>query len=47
MKSFNLKKIGDILKVTESRVSQLHAQAISRLRYKLINKIEKQELNVA
>lgn len=44
---FNLKKIGDILKVTESRVSQLHAQAISRLRYKLINKIEKQELNVA
>ena len=44
---FNLKKIGDVLKVTESRVSQLHAQAISRLRYKLINKIEKQELNVA
>ena len=44
---FNLKKIGDILKVTESRVSQLHAQAITRLRYKLINKIEKQELNVA
>jgi len=44
---FNLKKIGDILKVTESRVSQLHAQAITRLRYKLINKIEKEELNVA
>jgi len=44
---FNLRKIGDILKVTESRVSQLHAQAITRLRYKLINKIQKEELNVA
>jgi len=44
---FNLRKIGNILKVTESRVSQLHAQAINRLRYKLIDKIEKQELNVA
>ena len=44
---FNLKKIGQILKVTESRVSQLHTQAIERLKYKLLNKIEKQELNVA
>ncbi|MBC6415740.1 MAG: FliA/WhiG family RNA polymerase sigma factor [Bdellovibrionales bacterium] len=44
---FNLKKIGDILKVTESRVSQLHAQAISRLRYKLLNRLERQELGVA
>ena len=44
---FNLRKIGQILKVTESRVSQLHAQAIERLKYKLINKIEKKELNVA
>ena len=31
----NLKEIGRILRVTESRVSQLHAQAISRLRGKL------------
>ena len=31
----NLKEIGKILRVTESRVSQLHAQAISRLRAKL------------
>ena len=31
----NLKEIGQILRVTESRVSQLHAQAISRLRAKL------------
>ena len=44
---FNLRKIGQILKVTESRVSQLHAQAIERLKYKLINKVEKKELNVA
>ena len=44
---FNLRKIGEILKVTESRVSQLHAQAIERLRYKLANKVEKKELNVA
>ena len=44
---FNLRKIGQILKVTESRVSQLHAQAIDRLKYKLLNKVEKKELNVA
>lgn len=31
----NLKEIGVILNVTESRVSQLHAQAVSRLRAKL------------
>ncbi len=31
----NLKEIGCILRVTESRVSQLHAQAIVRLRAKL------------
>ncbi|MBN8539567.1 MAG: FliA/WhiG family RNA polymerase sigma factor [Deltaproteobacteria bacterium] len=31
----NLKEIGKVLRVTESRVSQLHAQAISRLRQKL------------
>ena len=31
----NLREIGCILRVTESRVSQLHAQAVSRLRGKL------------
>ena len=31
----NLKEIGRVLRVTESRVSQLHAQAILRLRAKL------------
>ncbi len=31
----NLKEIGRVLRVTESRVSQLHAQAVSRLRAKL------------
>jgi len=31
----NLKEIGDILEVTESRVSQLHTQAINRLKNKL------------
>ena len=36
----NLKEIGKILRVTESRVSQLHAQAISRLRGKLSNHFE-------
>ncbi len=40
----NLKEIGQILRVTESRVSQLHAQAISRLRAKLAQHFEDQEL---
>jgi RNA polymerase sigma factor for flagellar operon FliA len=40
----NLKEIGRILRVTESRVSQLHAQAISRLRAKLAQHFEEQEL---
>jgi RNA polymerase sigma factor for flagellar operon FliA len=31
----NLKEIGAVLGVTESRVCQLHAQAVSRLRSKL------------
>lgn len=35
----NLKEIGQILRVTESRVSQLHAQAISRLRAKLQSQV--------
>lgn len=36
----NLKEIGRVLRVTESRVSQLHAQAISRLRARLDNHFE-------
>lgn len=40
----NLKEIGRILRVTESRVSQLHAQAISRLRSKLSQHFEDSEL---
>lgn len=40
----NLKEIGTILRVTESRVSQLHAQAIARLRAKLTAFFEEQEL---
>lgn len=39
----NLKEIGKVLRVTESRVSQLHAQAISRLRGKLAQVFEDQE----
>jgi RNA polymerase sigma factor for flagellar operon FliA len=33
----NLKEIGQVLDVTESRVSQLHTQAIIKLRLKLKN----------
>ncbi|MCB0342722.1 MAG: sigma-70 family RNA polymerase sigma factor, partial [Bdellovibrionales bacterium] len=40
----NLKEIGRILRVTESRVSQLHAQAVARLRARLLVFIEEQEL---
>ncbi len=43
----NLRKIGRILKVTESRVSQLHAQAIERLRGKLMSRVEKEDLKAA
>jgi RNA polymerase sigma factor FliA len=39
----NLKEIGKVLRVTESRVSQLHAQAISRLRGKLAQVFEDRE----
>ena len=44
---FNLRKIGQILKVTESRVSQLHAQAIERLRVKLANRVDDRELKAS
>ncbi len=40
----NLKEIGQVLQVTESRVSQLHAQAVIRLRAKLTATIEAGEL---
>ena len=44
---FNLKKIGQILNVTESRISQLHAQAIERLKSKLSLRLKGQDLEVA
>jgi len=37
----NLKEIGRVLRVTESRVSQLHAHAIARLRAKLQQTMER------
>ena len=40
----NLKKIGAILRVTESRVSQLHAQAIDKLKNKLKRILSDNEL---
>jgi RNA polymerase sigma factor for flagellar operon FliA len=43
----NLKEIGQVLRVTESRVSQLHAQAVARLRSKLVATIGAGELEVA
>jgi len=44
---FNLRKIGAVLGVTESRVSQLHAQAIKRLKTKLQQHFQAHELKVA
>ena len=41
---FNLKKIGSILNVTESRVSQLHAKAVSRLKLKFNRMFNEKEL---
>lgn len=43
----NLKEIGEVLRVTESRVSQLHAQAVQRLRAKLQATLGSGELEVA
>lgn len=43
----NLKEIGKVLRVTESRVSQLHAQAISRLRAKLAVQFQEAELEAS
>lgn len=39
----NLKEIGEVLEVTESRVSQLHTQAVLRLRAKLGDVLESVE----
>ena len=39
----NLKQIGQVLRVTESRVSQLHAHAITRLKTKLQFVLEKNQ----
>lgn len=35
--NLTLKEIGEVLGVTESRVSQLHSQAVARLRTRLVN----------
>ena len=35
VEELTLKEIGEVLGVTESRVSQLHSQAVARLRAKL------------
>ncbi|MFN7727572.1 MAG: FliA/WhiG family RNA polymerase sigma factor [Bdellovibrio sp.] len=43
----NLKEIGKVLRVTESRVSQLHAQAVSRLRNKLTQVLGTEEIDAA
>lgn len=40
----NLKEIGKVLRVTESRVSQLHAQAVTKLKLKLAQVCEEEEL---
>lgn len=39
----NLKEIGEVLEVTESRVSQLHTQAVLRLRAKLSDLLDSQD----
>ncbi len=43
----NLKEIGLILNVTESRVSQLHAQAVSKLRARLNEKFDSEDAESA
>ncbi|MFN9066939.1 MAG: sigma-70 family RNA polymerase sigma factor, partial [Bdellovibrionales bacterium] len=43
----NLKEIGQVLRVTESRVSQLHAQAVQRLRAKLQLSLGNSEIEVS
>lgn len=43
----NLKEIGKVLRVTESRVSQLHAQAVTRLRQKLSLHFQDREIEAS
>lgn len=43
----NLKEIGKVLRVTESRVSQLHAQAVTRMRARLTVVLGATELEAA
>jgi RNA polymerase sigma factor for flagellar operon FliA len=43
----NLKEIGKVLRVTESRVSQLHAQAVQRLRAKLTAMLQDAEVEAS
>lgn len=43
-KSLNLKEIGGILELTESRISQLHAQALLKLKAKLYRYFEKSSM---
>jgi RNA polymerase sigma factor FliA len=43
----SLREIGQVLRVTESRISQLHAQAVSRLRGRLAHHMGSSELDVA
>lgn len=40
----NLKEIGKVLRVTESRISQLHAQAVNKLKTKLQQTFDEEEL---
>jgi RNA polymerase sigma factor for flagellar operon FliA len=42
----NLKEIGQVLRVTESRVSQLHAQAVQRLRARLQATLDSGEVDL-
>ena len=44
---FNLRKIGQILNLTESRVSQLHSLALERLKIKLLTFLEENEIKKA
>lgn len=43
----NLRKIGQVLKITESRVSQLHAQSLAKLKTKLMNRLKREDLLAA
>ena len=44
---FNLRKIGQLLQVTESRVSQLHTQAIKKIKDRLEDQIQEEDRAVA